>query len=190
MQNPIQITFRDIPHSLSVEAYIRDKIDKLEQFFNPIISCQITIEQSQKHNHQGKLYNIHIVVSVPDNVITTTLNQDENFYTAFQRAFDDCKKQLDEYTDKLKGHVKKHPLRIKGKIVRIFQDRAYGFINDNLGNEYYFGIGAVHHQNFYHLQVGDNVHFIAAMGNEGLQAHRVCPFERKKQSYSSSAIAN
>ena len=33
MQSPLQITIRDIPASDALEAHIRDKVEKLENFF-------------------------------------------------------------------------------------------------------------------------------------------------------------
>ena len=44
MQLPCQITFRDIPPSEAVEAKIRQKVEKLNRFYDRIISCRVIIE--------------------------------------------------------------------------------------------------------------------------------------------------
>ena len=44
MQRPVQITFKDIPHSDAVETHIREKAAKLETFYPHIIGCHVTVE--------------------------------------------------------------------------------------------------------------------------------------------------
>ena len=43
MQVPIQITFRDIKHSAEVDEHIQEKADKLSQYADNIISCQVVV---------------------------------------------------------------------------------------------------------------------------------------------------
>lgn len=57
MQAPLQITSRDIDHSEALEAHIRGKVEKLEEFFKHIISCRAMVEVPHKHHHQGKQFN-------------------------------------------------------------------------------------------------------------------------------------
>ncbi|MEW5943762.1 MAG: HPF/RaiA family ribosome-associated protein, partial [Pseudomonadota bacterium] len=40
MQVPLQITIRDIPPSDALEAHIREKVGKLEQFYPRITGCR------------------------------------------------------------------------------------------------------------------------------------------------------
>ncbi len=44
VQQPLQITFRDIPHSENVEIVVREKAEKLDQYFEKIMSCRVMIE--------------------------------------------------------------------------------------------------------------------------------------------------
>ena len=44
MKQPLQITFRDIPHSDALEAEIRDKAGKLDQFYDRIMACRVIVE--------------------------------------------------------------------------------------------------------------------------------------------------
>lgn len=173
MQQPLQINFRDIPHTPTIETYITEKINKFEQMVSSIISCHVVIGQSQKHKHQGKLYNIRIHMTVPEKVLNSVYREDENIYTAIQMSFDSLKQQLIEYRDKIQRQVKTHPERKTGSIVRLFAHDTFGFIQDSTGEEYYFGLAALHNTHFNQLKIGDKVHFVSFMGNEGLQAHRV-----------------
>jgi len=46
MQIPLQITFRDIEPSAAIEANIREKAAKLDQFYNQIMSCMLIITKA------------------------------------------------------------------------------------------------------------------------------------------------
>ncbi|TNF39031.1 MAG: ribosome-associated translation inhibitor RaiA, partial [Gammaproteobacteria bacterium] len=65
MQQPLQITFRDIPYSDALEADIREKAAKLDQFYDHIMSCRVVVELPHGHHHKGKLYHVTIDITVP-----------------------------------------------------------------------------------------------------------------------------
>jgi ribosomal subunit interface protein len=65
MQNRLRITVRDIPASEALETHIRDKVGKLESFFDHIISCHVVVEIPHKHHHQGKEFTVRINIGVP-----------------------------------------------------------------------------------------------------------------------------
>ncbi|MES2370216.1 MAG: HPF/RaiA family ribosome-associated protein [Pseudomonadota bacterium] len=48
MKTPLQITFRDIEHSDALEAHIREKAEKLETVFEPIMSCRVVVEMPHR----------------------------------------------------------------------------------------------------------------------------------------------
>ena len=108
MQRPIQITFKDIPHSDAVEQHIREKAAKLETFYPHIIGCHVTVELPHKHNHQGKLHNVRIDVKVPGSEIVVNRDKHEDLYVALRDAFDAAKRQIEEYGRKQRGDVKHH----------------------------------------------------------------------------------
>ncbi len=101
MQTPLQITFRDIPHSDALDTHIREKAQKLEQFFSGLISCRVVVEQSAKHHQQGKPFNVRIDLGVPGSEIVVDRQEDEDVYVALRDAFDAAKRQLEDYARKL-----------------------------------------------------------------------------------------
>jgi len=108
MQRPIQITFKDIPHSDAVEAHIREKAAKLETFYPNIIGCHVTVELPHKHHHQGKQHNVRIDIKVPGGEIVVNRDKDEDIYIALRAAFNAAKRQVEEYGSKQRGDVKHH----------------------------------------------------------------------------------
>lgn len=172
MKTPVQITYRDIKHSSSVNEHIQEKAEKLSKFSDNIISCQVVIEMVSKHQHSGDLYNTRVNITVPGHEFISTHNHDENMYITIRDAFSDVMRQLEEHMRMLRGHVKHHAELIEGKVARLFED-GFGFIETANGNEYYFNEDSVVHPQFKRLKLGETVHFIEHLGDQGMRAHRV-----------------
>ena len=60
MKLPLQITFRHMDRSESLEADIRERAGKLDQYCDQIMACRVVIDRSHQHQHQGKLYRISV----------------------------------------------------------------------------------------------------------------------------------
>ena len=172
MQRPLQITTRDIPESEAIEAHIRDKAEKLEQFYPHIVGSQVVVEMPHKHRHQGKLYNIRIEVKVPGGEVVVNRDYAEDIYVALRDAFDAVRRALEDYGRKQRGDVKHHEPSAFGRVARIFEE-GYGFIETDEGDEVYFHRDNVVKPGFDRLGVGDEVQFILDMGGESMQAKRV-----------------
>lgn len=113
MIHPLQITWRDIPQSDAVEEDIRSKAEKLEHFFDKIISCRVLVESSHRRHHKGNLYRIRIEIEVPDHQIVVTRDPDQNhahedIYVTVRDAFDAARRQLQDYVSQRRGKVKHH----------------------------------------------------------------------------------
>lgn len=97
MQTPLQITFRDVPHSDALEAHIREKAAKLESFFSPIMGCHVTVELPHKHKHQGRNFVVHVDLRVPGAELVVNHHRNEDAYVALRDAFDAAKRQLEDH---------------------------------------------------------------------------------------------
>ena len=108
MQTPLQITIRDVEHSAALETHIRDKANKLDEFFDHIMSCHVVVEMPHKHHHQGKQFNVRIDIGVPGDEIVVNRDHHEDVYVALRDAFDVAKRMLEDYAHKIRGNVKAH----------------------------------------------------------------------------------
>lgn len=180
MKTHPHITVRDLPHSNAIESQVLKKIDKLEQFYQQIMRCDVVVEQNQKHNHQGKLYQVKIILSVPHKRLTINHGQDEDVYVAIRDAFNAARRQLQSYARQRRGTVKTHAIRLHGRIVKIFPKDRYGFIAEN-GNEYYFSEANLTNGDFDKLSVGSSVAFIESVVPGGQpQANRVTIYHERE----------
>ncbi|MBV9575029.1 MAG: ribosome-associated translation inhibitor RaiA [Gammaproteobacteria bacterium] len=170
---PVQITIRDISSSAVLENVLRKRAEKLTQFYTRINSCRIVVGFSQKHKHQGKLYNVKIKISVPGKEFVANHKVDQDIYVAIRDAFNAIERQLEEHSRKKHGKVKTHTEVTHGYIARLFVNEGYGFIQGVDGNEYYYSVTNVHYPRFDQLFVGDAVEFIPEPFNDGWQAQHV-----------------
>lgn len=108
MQSPLKLTVHGVDHSEALEARIRAKVEKLEEFFDHITSCRVAVEMPHKHSQQGKQFSVRIDIGVPGNEIIVTRNHAEDVYVALRDAFDAAIRQLKDYTHKLRGEIKQH----------------------------------------------------------------------------------
>ncbi len=173
MKLPLQIVMRDIPHSDAVEADIRSRAVKLDQFYHDIMRCRVVVELAGKHKHQGKPFGVRIDLTVPGAEIVVDRQHDEDLYVALRDAFDAARRKLEDFARKQRGDVKNHVPESRGVIARILAEEGYGFITTADGRELYFSRENVVHPLFEHLSPGMAVTFLEEPAAEGLQAKRV-----------------
>jgi ribosomal subunit interface protein len=109
MKTPLQITFRDFERSDALETHIREKAEKLETYFEPIMSCRVVVEMPHQHKNQGKLFNVRIDIGVPGSEIVVNRHKHEDVYVALRDAFDAARRQLEDYGRRLRRETKVHP---------------------------------------------------------------------------------
>jgi ribosomal subunit interface protein len=173
MKIPLQVTFKNMPHSASIEANINEKADKLDKFYERIMSCRVVVEQSQRRHHQGKQYSVRVDITVPGKELAVTREENEDAYVAVRDAFDATVRKLEEHGRRRHGCVKSHAMTPSGRIIRIFPDADYGFIKTADDREIYFHRNSVLNEEFSRLKFGTEVTFIEEQGKEGPQAARV-----------------
>ena len=115
MQTPVRITIRDFPHSEALETHIRDKVKKLDEFFDHIMSCHVVVDMPHKHHHQGKQFNVRVDIGVPGNEIVVNRDHHEDVYVALRDAFDAAKRLLEDHARKIRGEVKTHQPKRTGE---------------------------------------------------------------------------
>jgi ribosome-associated translation inhibitor RaiA len=113
VKNPLQITFRDIDPSASVEARIRDHAAKLDELHDGIVSCRVMVETSHRHHHKGRLYHVRIDLTMPGAELVVSRDPEDNHaredvYVAIRDAFDAARRRLQNRAQRQRGEVKAH----------------------------------------------------------------------------------
>ena len=114
MDIPLQVSFRNMEPSRAVEARVREKAAKLEQYFHHLTSCRVMVEAPHRHHHKGKIYHVSIEMGVPRKPELVVSNEHEenhaheDVYIAIRDAFDAAQRQLRNYSEKMEGKKGRH----------------------------------------------------------------------------------
>ena len=184
MQTPVQITFRDVPHSTSIENLIQKKTLDLERFYGRITSCRVSIAAPHRHRRtNGSYYHVTLDLTLPGGVVVvarepaqTELHDD--LQTAIRDAFRTAKRQLRESVRRIRRDVKEAVTSPHARVLRIIPFEDYGFLQTAEGEEVYFHRSSVLNDAFDKLQAGDEVRFAGEQGDQGLRATSVTPTSR------------
>lgn len=180
---PLQITMKDIPASPALENQIRERTEKLSQFYDRIISCRVVIEVPQKHKHRGKLFKACIDLSVPGKELVVNRKFNEDAHIAVRDAFDAMERQLEDHARKRHGRVKIPNGIQHGYVTKLMPEEGYGFIEDSNGNQYYFSMNNVSYPTFDKLMIGDAVEYMSEYLSEGQHAHHVVLERHHQQAF-------
>jgi ribosome-associated translation inhibitor RaiA len=131
MRLPVQITWRDMAPSTAVRTKIREEAAKLEEFYDRITNCRVTIEIPRRYQNGKYQFHVRIDLTVPGAEIAVThepishsliqrLGGEErakgqemsgphkDIYAAIRDAFKVARRKLREYSHKQNGAVKHH----------------------------------------------------------------------------------
>jgi len=183
MQVPLQVSFRHMEHSQTIEELIREKVAKLDASPDHIMGCRVVVEPAGKHHEHGNLYEVRIDITVPGEEIAVTREPSEHteykdIQVAIRDAFDSARRRLEDYVRRRRGAVKALETAPHARVSKLFPDEGYGFLSTPDGREIYFHRHSVLHEGFEHLQIGTEVAFVEEDGTKGPQASTVRPVGR------------
>jgi cold shock CspA family protein/ribosome-associated translation inhibitor RaiA len=181
MKVPLQVVFEHIAHVDYIEERVRKEAEKLEQFYDHIMSVRAVIARPQHTHHKGDTYSVRLHLTVPgaediavsrDPAVT---GRHEDIQVTITDAFDAARRQLQDLVRKRQGHVKAHEIPPHGIIRLLVPERDHGFIASSDGRDIYFHRNSVADGKFDSLEVGQEVRFSEAVGDKGPQATIVRP---------------
>lgn len=105
MKLPLEITFRGVQRTDSLEERIRDKAAKLDRFCDSITGCRVVVEAPHNRHKNGNLYHVRIDMSVPGNELVVNRephkhHEHEDVWIAVRDAFNAAQRQLQSYANK------------------------------------------------------------------------------------------
>jgi cold shock CspA family protein/ribosome-associated translation inhibitor RaiA len=153
---------------------IEEELARLQKHYHdPILHARVEIIGTG--HHRLGAFEVHLVVTVPGDTITL-VRQGEMVMPLVVEAFDALDRRLAEHSQVIQQKVKAHAeVAQHGRVVRLFPDDDYGFIETDDGLEVYFHAHAVKHGKFAHLTPGTPVTFAQETGDQGPQAIWVQP---------------
>jgi ribosome-associated translation inhibitor RaiA len=172
VQQPLQVTVRDVSLSEAAENDIRNKAEALDTYYNGIIGCRVVVEGPGRHHRQGP-YAVRIDVTVPGVDLVVDRQTDADLYVAIRDAFDAARRRLEDYARRQRGDVKMHEGATYARVSKLLPERDHGFLETPQGREIYFHRNSVLHPGFERLAIGTEVRFTEEAGEQGPQASTV-----------------
>lgn len=180
MQLPLEVSYRNIDKTESLEALIREKVSKLEDVCDHISSCRIAVEKPHDHPRSGSPYRVRIDLRVPPShelAVDKSPGEGTQYTpleTVIREAFDAARRQLAELNERQHRQIKHHEDQSMGAIVtKLFPEEDYGFIKTFDEREIYFHRNSVLHDDFDRLELGTGVRLMFEEGDKGPQATTV-----------------
>lgn len=171
MQVPLELSTRRITLSPALEADLRKRAGKLERHYDRITSCRIAVERPSNHHNEGGPYRVRVNVTVPGSELVANKEADD-LNAAIRDAFEAAERQVEEFSRRRRGEVKTPVGPPTGRVVRLFKEDGFGFVESADGREVYFHRNSVL-EGFDTLEVGSEVRFAEEQGIEGPQASTV-----------------
>ncbi len=164
MGMPLQITFRGMEPSPTVETRVQEMVQRLDRHQDRITSCRVVIEAPHRRHHKGKLYTVAIDVTYPGGEVVANRGKrfdhaHEDVYVAIRDAFNAVRRKLKDDTRIRRGNTKAHADPFLGTVVKLLPD--HGFAETAQG-EVYFHREAVAGGGFEVLAVGARVRLVLA----------------------------
>jgi ribosome-associated translation inhibitor RaiA len=105
MEQPLQVTFHNLPHSDAVEADLRARVEKLEQLYGRVVGGRVVVDSPHRSAGaaKGKTYAVRIELALPGHELIVNREPVGDLKLAINDAFDTAKRRLKEFADKQRG---------------------------------------------------------------------------------------
>jgi ribosome-associated translation inhibitor RaiA len=103
MQQPLQVTFHNLPHSDALEEDIRERVAKLEGLHGRLIGCRVVVDSPHRTQVKGKTYAVRIEMQVVGGEVVVSREPVGEWRVAMNEAFDVAKRRLKEHAAKQRG---------------------------------------------------------------------------------------
>jgi len=179
MQVPLKISFHNMDSSEGIEARVRERVERLERVSQEIVSCRVAIEAPHKQPHRSTV-GITIDINVPGKTIVVKREfrhheSRDDAYKVIGVAFDVAERQIEHHRELARRDVKTHDDAVYARVIRLYPDQGYGFIETPGRHNVYFHRVVVEDDGFDQFEIGSEVRYTLAEdeGPMGPQASKV-----------------
>ena len=156
----------------TLQDWIRARCEALNAPYEDIFHARVALVKHPRHLRGSDEALVFLTLSGKTISVTRAGDTLED---ALYKVFDIIERELHDFRILRRGVSKDPGPRVRGRIVRLFADRSYGFIETDTHREVYFHAHAVHGMPFAKLQVDTVVDLDIEAGHQGPQATRVTP---------------
>ena len=166
----VKIEGQHTPVTDDVKVMVTERLEALNEPHDDIVHARVTLIKHERHNKGSDEVRVFLTLSGKS---LSTKRQADTLDEALNAALDVLTRQLRDFR-LIRQHAAKTPSPLpRGRILRLFPEDGYGFIETESHREVYFHENSVQHVAFEDLEVGMTVELSVEDGHEGPQASRV-----------------
>jgi ribosomal subunit interface protein len=163
-------------HHTDIQPELRERIlqrlDELNAQHEDIVHARVAFDKDT--HHQQGADEVRVILALAGKMLTAKKTA-TSLYDAANAVLETIERELKEFRGQRRRVIKEPGPRIRGRIIRLFRDRGYGFIETETAQEVYFHANSVHGIAFADLEVGMVMDLEIEAGQKGLQASRITP---------------
>jgi ribosome-associated translation inhibitor RaiA/cold shock CspA family protein len=186
MQMPLEIAFRHVEPTESIEGQIRQRVAKLDRLYGRLTSCRVRIDRRARNLNDTVPPVVRIEMGIPGRKDLVVSHEPDRLQKRFQApdirnaindAFRIAERQLVELKNQ-RARRSKQPLhdgenQFLGQVSEILPAEDHGFILTKEGGTLYFHRNGMLAGDFDRLAPGDEVHYVEEIGDTGPIATKV-----------------
>jgi cold shock CspA family protein/ribosome-associated translation inhibitor RaiA len=182
MDRPLEVAFHNLTPSASIEAELRQHVERLEQRFGRLVGCRVSVERLHAQHRKGNLFEVHVTLSVPGQDLAVSRQPQKarerwahpDIHTSIRDAFDAAERQLEAFKGKVRTDTgAPSASALTGRVAQIEPGADHGFILTSTGSQLYFHRDSVTNARFEDLREGDVVHYVEEDGGAGPVATKI-----------------
>ncbi len=189
MDVPPEIAFRGVEPTDTLKELILDGIDGLEKIYPRLVSCRTMVADDTPDRRTGNSYRVRLDIGIPGKSLVVDESpagggEPRPLGQTVKDAFKTGSKLLKKEKELQRGGMtKSQGLPPHGRVVRLLTDDSgvrYGFLESREGRQIYFHERALVDLDYDDLEIGAEVRYAAAAGDEGPQASTVAALDPRR----------
>ncbi|WP_265519953.1 HPF/RaiA family ribosome-associated protein [Nitratireductor luteus] len=186
MEIPLQIAFHKAEKSDWAEQEIRARVAKLEDLYDRIIGCRVTVDQRARGAEGTVPPVVRIEISLPGTSPLVVAYEPDRLQLRYQTpelgnaindAFAIAEHRLAQFKEAREGRNKAghhdSQNQFLGQVAQVYPGEDHGFLLTKEGGSLYFHRNAMLQGDFDKLRPGDEVHYVEEIGDTGPLATKV-----------------
>lgn len=97
MKSAVDVLYRDLAFSASLNDVISKKIEKLNRYSDQIMHSRVVLDTPHNHKQKGKQFRASIEIDIKGHPIAVTQNK-ESIHLAVRDAFNSAERKLKQIT--------------------------------------------------------------------------------------------
>jgi len=97
MKPAVDVVYRDLDSSASLNQVIEKKLEKLNRYSNQILHSRVVLDTPHNHKHKGKHYRASIEIDIKGHPVAVT-QDNESIHIAVRDAFISAERKIKQIT--------------------------------------------------------------------------------------------